>query len=438
MREIIEEVLKRIVPSSEERKKLNEIVGEIKERIDERKPHGVESMLVGSVAKDTYLSHSLDIDFFLLFPPSYEKKRIGETAISIGKEILERWMVQYAEHPYIRGFYKNYEVDIVPCYKVKSAMEKISAVDRTPFHTRYVIQNLKEEMKNEVRILKQFLKGIGCYGAEARVEGFSGYLTELLILKYKNFLHLLEESRNWKGKIVLSLDGEKKEFPERFVFVDPIDSSRNVAAALSEEKLEFFIMAAKEFLKKPSIKFFFPNPPPPISEKELRKKLRNFIAICFKKPQIPDDILYPQMKKAASNLETLLKEYDFRILKKAWHSNEYAFMAVELESKEIGEIKLHMGPPLDEKKHVDAFIKKWKENEKVVEGPFIRDGRLWVKIKRDYTNAVHLIENKMAEINFGKNLNELKEEMKICHEENLLKFKDYWEEFFCPKKPWER
>ena len=92
----------------------------------------------------------------------------------------------YAEHPYIRGYYKNYKIEIVPCYKIEKASQKLSAVDRTPLHTQFIKENLKENQKKEVRLLKQFLIGIDWYGAEADVEGFSGYLCEILILTFKS------------------------------------------------------------------------------------------------------------------------------------------------------------------------------------------------------------------------------------------------------------
>jgi tRNA nucleotidyltransferase (CCA-adding enzyme) len=36
------------------------------------------------------------------------------------------------------------------------------------------------------------MKGTGVYGAEAKVEGFSGYLTELLVINYGSFPKALE------------------------------------------------------------------------------------------------------------------------------------------------------------------------------------------------------------------------------------------------------
>ncbi|MEM2508935.1 MAG: nucleotidyltransferase domain-containing protein, partial [Candidatus Thermoplasmatota archaeon] len=65
---ILEEVLKKISPNEEEKKEIESVVKEIKDLIEKIKPEDAEAMLVGSVAKDTYLKNALDIDFFILFP----------------------------------------------------------------------------------------------------------------------------------------------------------------------------------------------------------------------------------------------------------------------------------------------------------------------------------------------------------------------------------
>ncbi|MBC7129146.1 MAG: CCA tRNA nucleotidyltransferase [Thermoplasmatales archaeon] len=418
---ILEEVLKKLSPSEEEKKEIEKIVKEIKDSIEKIKPGDAEAMLVGSVAKDTYLKSALDIDFFVLFPTYYKKEEMQKIVISIGKEILKEWKIQYAEHPYIRGFYKGYMVDIVPCYRIKSPDKKMSAVDRTPFHTEYIKKNLKEEMKNEVRLLKQFLKGIGCYGAEAKIEGFSGYLVELLILKYGSFLGVLKNAKNIKS-----------------YFIDPVDESRNVAAALSKEKLEFFIEAADEFLKKPKIEFFFPNPVKLLDRKEVEEKIKNFVGICFKKPEIVDDILYPQLKKAAKSMENLMKNYDFEVVDRVWYANDEVFVAVKLKKVIIDEIKLHVGPPLKEKEHVKIFIEKWKNSNLLVGEPFEMKGKVYVKIKRKYTDAISLLKDFLYELNLGKNINDIRKEIKICDFRNLSKFVCFWSEYLCEKKPWQR
>ena len=57
------------------------------------------------------------------------------------------------------------------------------AADKSPFHTEYVTNKLDEEKRDQVRLLKKFLKSLGIYGAEIAKNGFSGYVTEVLILK---------------------------------------------------------------------------------------------------------------------------------------------------------------------------------------------------------------------------------------------------------------
>jgi tRNA nucleotidyltransferase (CCA-adding enzyme) len=84
-----------------------------------------------------------------------------------GVKILKKTEKRFAEHPYIRGDFKGYHVEIIPCYLVENGSKHISAVDRTPFHDSFVKKNLGNR-QSEVRLLKQFMKGIGCYGAEIR------------------------------------------------------------------------------------------------------------------------------------------------------------------------------------------------------------------------------------------------------------------------------
>ena len=440
--EIIKEVLERIVPSKEEEEEIERAVSEIEDRISiEARKRGleVEVMLVGSIAKGTYLKNSLDIDIFILFPSGYPKDEMRDHSLAIGKEVLQDWKIQYAEHPYIRGKYGKYEVDIVPCYRIKDASEKMSAVDRTPFHTEYIRKNLKN--KNEVRLLKQFLKGIGCYGAEIKVQGFSGYLAELLVLKYGSFRDVLKNSQNWKGKVVLSLNGTSNiSFPERFVFIDPVDPSRNVAAALSPQKLEFFIFAAGEYLKNPKIEFFFPRKVAPLPLNKIKEEIKDFIGICMPRPDLIDDILYSQVKKATKNMEKLFQENDFAVAESLYYVNSHIMIMAKLKEKKISESKVHMGPPENKGEHVEAFLSKWKGNHNVIKGPYLKDGRWWVEIRREYNDAHALLNEKMANLNLGKDLNKLKSKAKICEDGDFVNEENasFWTEYIIGKHPWER
>ena len=326
-KEIERKVLDRVVPTKEYREKLDKIILEIEEilknEISKRKmPITVE--LVGSTAKDTYLKDNMDIDYFLLFPIDYTKEKIAENAISIGETFLSKTEESYAEHPYLRGYYKDFYVEIVPCYEIKDATQKLSAVDRTPLHTKYVKENLKEKQKKEVLLFKQFLKGIDCYGAETQIEGFSGYLCEILIMHYGSFEKTIKKASNWKPGEKLALSkGKYPDFDTPLSFIDPVDSERNVSSALSKEKFDLFIKACKEYDKNPRITFFFPNKVKPWPLQKINKKIKKqscqYIGVEINKPNIIDENLYPQIRKAARSIQDAGKRYGFEIYDSTYH-----------------------------------------------------------------------------------------------------------------------
>ena len=252
-------------------KTVTELIELCENAISRLKIHA-EPMLVGSVAKDTYLKNP-DIDIFILFPLDTKRETLEQYGLKIGEHVIPKPVKKYAEHPYTSGKFHGYEVDIVPCYRIKKSSELKSAVDRTPLHTEYVINNLAEKQKNEVRLLKQFLKGIGIYGAEAKVEGFSGYLCELLIIHYGSFMSLVSSAKNWKFNHRITLNNNhKKAFPKApLVVIDPVDSERNVASALTAQNFAMFIHACAEYEKNPSEYFFFPLPAKPFSKRRIHQ-----------------------------------------------------------------------------------------------------------------------------------------------------------------------
>ena len=135
----------------------------------------------GSVAKDTWLSENPDIDVFIRLPTSIPRKNLGEIGLKIARKAAAnaRQVERFAEHPYLEAFMDGYRVDIVPCYDAKKG-EWQSATDRTPYHTDYIRKRLEINLLGEARLLKRFMQGIGIYGAELKIGGFSGYLCELL------------------------------------------------------------------------------------------------------------------------------------------------------------------------------------------------------------------------------------------------------------------
>ncbi|MBI5253910.1 MAG: CCA tRNA nucleotidyltransferase [Euryarchaeota archaeon] len=449
------EILKKIAPSESEKEKFIKTAGKLlagieKEvkKIDSR----ISAALLGSASRDTWLRHEKDIDLFLLFPLEYEKNELEKIVTKIGRKILEKPEKRYAEHPYIKGFYEDFEVEVVPCYAVESPSNLKSAVDRTPFHDAFLKEHIKGK-ENEARLLKQFLTGISCYGAEAKVEGFSGYLCELLIAKYGSFENVLKAAQNWRRREIIHFgnvgDEEevKEKFPSSLIFIDPVDVNRNVASALSEQKLSKFIFAAGEYLKKPRREFFFPRKRA-VNRKALLKKFKQrgtgLLALTFSKPDVVDDILYTQLKKTLNALKGILEGRDFCVVGIDCSVSNRIFVFIELESLEIPAARLHLGPEVNTL-HERKFLEKYESYKDKLTEPFIIGSRWAIFLKRE-NDAKKFLQEFLSRRNLEERgipshvAKSLKKGFSIKINEGafLEEFLPALQEYFDPRFAWER
>ena len=377
-------VLDKIEPKGDEKKKIKDLARAV---VDEIRKHGYQARVMGSVAKGTWISNDVDLDVFVFFDQRVNEKDLEIVGLRIGKAVFKKlrapWEIGYAQHPYVRGKINGIKVDIVPCYKLKKVQIK-SAVDRTPFHTRYVKSQLDAKGKQEVLLLKQFLKGQGLYGSELRVEGFSGYLVELLIIRYGSFKSTINAVRNWKeGKIVdIKKYYTNKEHPhlrEMFksplIVIDPVDENRNVAAVLNERNFKKFVEAAAKYHKKPSEDFFFPKPVAafPLS------KVPNLLFIVLKHDEVVEDILWPQMRKTVENLSQDLGRNGFKVKRAGVWSNGKSILFLDTTLKAAPTYE-HPGPPVKMEEHAKAFRKKNP-------GAKVKAGKLVAMKRRKHTSA---------------------------------------------------
>jgi tRNA nucleotidyltransferase (CCA-adding enzyme) len=401
-----------VEPSEDEKSRLKEVadsvMAEIKEEtdaIDDR----IRPLLLGSASRDTWLREEKDLDIFLVFPLEYEKKGMEEIVTNIGGKILKEVTKRYAEHPYVRGKYEEFDIEIVPCFGVDSPSNLKSAVDRTPFHDAFIHEHVAGK-ENEVRLLKQFLKGIGCYGAEAKVEGFSGYLCELLVIKYGSFGGVLKAAIEWKRGPVIWIDEkpdaeEIKKFPEPLVFIDPVDKNRNVASALSMTKLSGFIFACGRYLEEPGDEFFFPKKRT-ANRKDIIKIFENrktdAVAIVFDTPDLIDDILYPQLRRAVNTIKKQLLRSDFKLFGIDFFVRDRTCIFIEFEDIEITKMRLHKGPEVNTE-HELRFLSKYEEFEGKLSEPFITGDRWAIFLKRGCTNAKVFLSEFLSQSNLEKN-----------------------------------
>ena len=406
---VVKRAKKLYVPKPSEARSMNEVVNKTMSILaEESKRFSAVPMLCGSVAKDTWLPGRNEFDIFLLFDFKISKDELKKKGLYIGKKAARRlngrWKLAYAEHPYLQveiPFNKRiYKVDIVPCYNVPSGEKIKSSVDRTPHHVKYVKSKLKEKMNEDIRVLKQFCIASGCYGADMKTLGFSGYLCELLILKYKDFISLLESAAKWMPGTVIDIEGSAKnkaELVERFksplIVIDPVDRNRNVAAAVSPESFFEFVKSVKGFLKSPSLAAFESKFKKPLSVREVKKRIvergTNLFIIKFKKPDILEDILWSQLRRAGKSIEKNFHSNGFRVFRKGyWADGKECILLFEMDVWSVPKIKKHSGPNIFSSKQSREFLNHYKKDRVFIENA------LWVvETKRKFTNALSFLKS---------------------------------------------
>ncbi len=342
MKELIEEALKQVEPKLEEREKLLKLKDKILNEINNLGITNIEPKVVGSIAKGTFLEGT-DIDIFLVFQKGTNLKKEG---LKVARKILPNGKELYAQHPYLRGEIKGVGIDLVPCFAIDNSTESISAVDRTPFHTDWVVSNISG-LENEVRLTKQFLRAIGAYGANSAIGGFSGYLVEILCIKYGGFLNLVKEMSQWRPPVIINKVDEAPDSP--IMICDPVDDKRNVAAGVTLKGLGTAILASKSFIDKPSMNFFFPE----YKEREFQG---NLTSIVLALPKGTEETVMPWLQKQGRKIYSALSDFE----PIAWNVNmeDEGYIVIETGVRELPEIVSHKGPAPWENGAIE-FLKKY-------------------------------------------------------------------------------
>jgi len=431
---ILSSIISSIRPSDAERHRLKTLAERLIERINSiGKAEGlnVNGILVGSSARGTWISGEHDLDIFIMFPPHVERQYLEEKGLYIARKIAlegDCFEERYAEHPYIHAVIDGFEVDLVPAFNVENAARIKSAVDRTPFHNKYVESRIKG-LEDDVLLLKQFQKGIGVYGSELRTHGFSGYLVELLVIYYGSFEKVLKAACDWK--FGTSIDIEKHGtiiHKDPLIMIDPTDPARNVAAALSLDNMCIFIDRACDFLKDPDGSYFHPNISQPLGDKDLEYLIStrgtSLIAVEFEAPDEVEDVVFPQLYKLEDSCHEMLERNDFRVYNSGVWAKERAIVLYELESAKLPNVKKHTGPMVGTKEHASAFKSKYDRANKL-SNVYIRNGKYMVEIPRKYSHARKLVESEILKCGLGKHIGvSMKKRFNVMENLEILSVKD--------------
>ncbi|MEJ2294652.1 MAG: hypothetical protein P8Y23_07770 [Candidatus Lokiarchaeota archaeon] len=282
----------------------------------------------------------------------------------------------------------------------------ITAVDRSPWHGRFVRDKLTIPQKSDVRLLKQFFKAAHCYGDKSAVGkvGFIGYSAELLIYYLGDLYTLFNRFHELETTPLDYYNRSEKELDdiihfqnEFLIIIDPIDSNRNVASAISKRAYKYCKYLVSQFLKNPSESYFTLSEIPELdlSTFDESRMIYYFMIELFNRDEnvhytINRDKLYSLAESIKATGE---KEYshherfgsiEFELyFDDKLHEYDIAFY---VEHPKISNYYLRQGPPLKEKFHA----KKFKEKNPQFT---IKDEYLWVETKREYCDFLSFLRD---------------------------------------------
>ena len=263
-------------------------------------------------------------------------------------------------------------------------------------------EKLTGSMKDDIRILKCFLKINGMYGAEIAKQGFSGYVCEVLVYYLGSFENVLKKISKLKNNEMIGESPRKFESP--LVIIDPIDRNRNLGAAISIQNVTNFILIARNFLKKSSISYFKEK-----SKDRIPVELaKNTLVVNFKYKKRSDDIIYGQIKRAASSIESQMIKEGFNVLRSdaVAYDETKASLLFLLESLTISKNEIRSGPDVFSSDFSTKFIQVNSKKSKLMWAD--NEGKLQTLQTRRYENAktylTDLIKNHLGESGIPKGL----------------------------------
>ncbi len=380
--------------------------------------------------KQTALRNAADIDIFIGLDPNIilkqkfsSKKDRKEYIRQFLKKITTQWIIpclkskniedihlSYAEHPYVSAKLENIDLDIVICFDLTADyIEKngpITAVDRTPHHSRFIRDNLSFHQKNDVRLLKHFFQSNYCYGDKSPIgrSGFIGYSAELLIEYYGTIGDLFRNFYKLNKKVIYSKKIKQNKINNYFeksfekvkriffqndylIIIDPIDPRRNVGSSISPRAYHFMNNQISTFLKVPNLNLF------------LKQEISIFQNIAIS-PQLLKHYFYIEFKQENIDHYTKFRDKIYRLLDKIIQhgknentlyprfgeingellfnsiSGQYA-LSLYVEKLELENVYLRKGPKVHKEPYYTKFLEKHPD-------AYEKDNHLYIEIVRSF------------------------------------------------------
>jgi tRNA nucleotidyltransferase (CCA-adding enzyme) len=420
---LISKALSLCQPTHREEARITKIAQEVKMHVDNHVAElddVVDVVFGGSFAKGTWLPHHADIDIFVKIKPSVAVEKFEQMGREIGSESLKNFgpKLRYSDHPYVEAFLNNIRVNVVPCYDVQQGKWQ-SAADRSPFHTQFIKSHFDDEKRRQVRLLKKFFKSICIYGAEIATEGFSGYVSEVLLLKYSSFEKVLHSSATeWQNKQIIAVSDYDSDFVKTFnnplIIIDPVDSRRNLGTAISPESVAKLMLAARRFLEEPSLEFFKEGSKKNsyyyqrLGSNKKKLLLPNVLIVEFSHKTKSPDIIWGQLKRTTNAIAKQLELARFEVLRSSCITDEKqsAALAFLLESIILPPYTKKRGPEVFRGNDTTAFLSNAKS--KPIAIWVDKEMRIAMVVERKATDARKFVKSLLlnyAEGNYSSHSN---------------------------------
>jgi tRNA CCA-adding enzyme len=426
-----DEVLHLIQPTDTENQKLIEEFNLLKGKLQEYanklniSPSFIQNH--GSTGiKQTHLKGASDLDIFIGLNPSdyakWVKLPLKQRKISLKSLFLSyvnNWFIpaaqaagfnsfqlSYAEHPYLILSERGYEIDIVGCFDLDLdyllAHGPITAVDRTPWHSKIIAERLSYNQKQDVRLLKAFFQSNFVYGDKQTLGrlGFTGFSAEILILFFQsldtvfsNFKDIYNNPLDFFNRSPNLIRRNPRFQKDFLIIIDPVDQNRNLAASISERAYQYALFQIQRFQQAPSTQFFMKKPLPPLDSTILSHPLPNFtLAEFISDGTIHYTELRDKLHSACEKLRKLLEKEEtgeerFGNTYYEVYFDEKTFVAVfYCTHSSISPTYLRRGPPATRDTNVQTFCETHPD-------AFNKNGFYYASMKREFTESLVLVSH---------------------------------------------
>lgn len=452
--EFLRAVLSKYGMSEEEYKRLLSLANRLRKELEDiirevYGPVGVKARIAGSISRRTSLNTEFDVDIFVVHPRSFSFSEISDLFEKAALKFYKRYNVvpvrEYAAHPYFKGTIGEKDiritVEIIPCFEWKPGEKVKSPVDRSIEHNKWLNSvYMRESRTRDLAVaLKVFFKSLGIYGAEARVGGFSGYLTELLAVYYRDLIRALKDMRSWKSRRVMLSFKEMaskrtheliKERPS-MIFLDPVDPDRNAAAAVREGSIRTLCEAANEAISlieegdfEELSRMFSLEYDESFIERQImslfRSNMKDLFMLELPKElcNLHPDVLYTELMRTAEGVKDKLASFGINAECFIDYKNARVFLRI---TKPSDGTVIRLGPYANMIRDEIKFLKRNLHKDDALILAFC--GERWYVLKRAFTNIMEFLHRVIKESTHGKDIREYiaKGKYRILHGKDAYK-----------------